>query len=126
MNCSRRSREKIERELRHGPEGAALDEDGLLIQHVGGLDHFARRGEHCRVGQPLLHQLQAHEPVVHAVEGGTRELDHVHVDAPRARELIHERADEGLRLRMTVVRAVDQIDAQHAEGPPADASPSCP
>ena len=108
------SGEEVEGELRHGPEGAPLDEDGLLVEHVGGLDHFPRRGEHRRVGQPLLDQLQAHEPVVHAVEGGAGEPDHVHVDA-LARELVHERADQRLGFPDAEVGAVDQVDAQHTE-----------
>lgn len=106
--------EQIEGELRDGAEAAALDQDGLLVEHLRGLDDLPGGGEHRRVGQPLLDQLQAHEPVVHPVERRARELDHVHVD-PLARELVHERADQRRGLPVAEVGAVDQVDAQHAE-----------
>ena len=47
------------------------------------------------VGQPLLHELQAHQPVVHAGERRPGELDHVHFHAVPG-QVVHQRADERL------------------------------
>src|SRR4029450_696093 len=72
-------------------------------------------GEHGGVGEVLLHELQAHEPIVHVVEGGAGELDHVHFEAI-ARQLVHEGADERLGLRVRVMGAVDQVDPDPTAG----------
>src|SRR6266849_4465596 len=85
--------DQVEGEPGDGPEAAALDHDGLLVEHLGGLDHVSRRREHGGIREALLDELQAHEAVVHPGESRPGELDHVHVEA-LARELVHERPDE--------------------------------
>ena len=67
-----RAVEHVEGELGHGPEAAALDEDRLLVEHLGRLHDLAGGGEHRGVGQALLDELQAHEAVVDAVERRAR------------------------------------------------------
>ena len=76
-----RALEQIERELGGGPEASPLHQDRLSVEHFGGLHDVARRGEHGGVGQPALHQLQGHEPVIDPGEGRAGEPDHVDLDA---------------------------------------------
>ena len=71
------------------------------------MHHLARRGEHRRVGQLLLHELQAHQAVVHAAKRGPGEADHVDLDA-RASHPVEERTDERLGLAVMEVGAVDE------------------
>ena len=95
-------------------EAAALDEDALLVEHVGRLDHFAVCHEHCGFGQPLLHELQRHETVVHVGERGAGELEHVHFDAV-GREIVEKRVDQGVRIVMLINRPIDEIHPDNAE-----------
>ena len=74
-------------------EAAALNHHGLVVEHFRGLHDLAIGREHGRVGEPLFHQLQAHQAVVHLGEGRTRKLDHVHFD-PAAAQIVHQRGDQ--------------------------------
>ena len=107
--------EHVKGQFGQGPEAATLDEDRFFIKGLGGLDHLALGGEQGGLGQSLLNQLQAHEAVVHLGEGRPRELDQVHLDTFH-RQVVKERADEGVRLRMEVKGAIDQVDADDAKG----------
>ena len=87
----------------------------MLVEHLGGLHHLARRGEHRRIGEPLLDKLQAHETVVHLAEGRAGELDHVDLDA-FAGEVVHQRADQGRDLAVMRGRSVDEVDSEDPQG----------
>jgi hypothetical protein len=95
-------------------EAAALDEDGLLIEHLGGLEHLAARAEHCRAAQAELDELQRHEPVVHASELDAGKFDHVDLDAARV-QVIQQIFDEPLRLVMQEKAAVAEIHTDDTE-----------
>ena len=73
--------EYIERRLGDGPEPAALDQNRFFVKDFGPLRCFALGGEHCGFCEPLLHEPQGHEPVVHAGEGRASKADRVHFDA---------------------------------------------
>src|SRR5205823_1156803 len=75
---------------------AALDENGLVMQHVGRLQHLAVRAEHGGAAQPHLHELERHDAVVHVAKLDSAELEHVDLDATRG-EIIKQRFDEFLR-----------------------------
>ena len=95
-------------------EAAPLDEDRLVIEKLCRLDHLAVRGEHRCVGQPLLDEQQAHQPVVDGGEGGPGKLHHVHFHAVPC-ELVHEGPDEVFGSLVVVERAVDQVHPEDAE-----------
>ena len=63
------------------------------MENVRRLHHVSARFEHGRVGQPLLDELESHEPVVDVRKARTREPDHVDLDAA-ARKIVHQRADQ--------------------------------
>ena len=100
--------------MRDGPETAALDEDGALVEFLGRLNNLSIGAEHGSAPQPLRDELQAHEAVVHLGESRTAETDHVDLDA-FGREVVEQAADEFFRLGMQAECAVDQIDADDAE-----------
>ena len=110
-----RRAEHVDVDVRHGAEAAALDQDRLLVQHFGRLQHFARGGEHGRVAQPQLHQPQAHHAVVDLPEGDARELDHVDFDAPRG-EVVQQRLDELVGLVVEEEGPVEQVHADDPQG----------
>ena len=99
---------------RDGTEAPPLDQDGRVVEQLGRLHRLAVGGEQRRIGQPLLDELEAHQPVVERVEGEAGKLDHVHFHAV-AGQLVHERADEGLGPRVIVEGAVDQIHPEHPQ-----------
>ena len=70
---------------------------GLLVEHIRGLDDFAVGREHGGIGEAVLHQLQAHQAIVHVLEGRAGELDHVHFDA-LAGQVVEQRRDERLGI----------------------------
>ena len=71
----------VDGDFRHGPKTAALDEDRFFVKYFGGLHHFAVGREHGRISQPLRHQLQTHQAILHFGERRPGELDRVHFDA---------------------------------------------
>ncbi len=105
----------VEGRFRHRKKAAALDQDGLVIKDLGPLHRFALGGEHRRLGQALLHQLQRHQPVVHLGEGGARETDHIHFH-PLPGQIVQQRSNQRHRLLVVVERAVEQIHAYSAQG----------
>ena len=104
----------VDVDVRHRAEAAALDQDRLLVEHFGGLQHFARGRKHRRAAQAQLHQPQAHHAVVDVAERDARELDHVDFDAPRG-EVVEQRLDELVGLVIEEERAVEQVHADDAQ-----------
>ncbi len=86
-----------------------------MVENLRGLHGLSVRGEEDSVGETLLHELEAHEPAVHPVEGRAGELDHVHFH-PVPGELVHERADQGLRMLVVVEGRVDEVHSEDPEG----------
>ena len=109
-----RALEHVHRDLRCRPEAAALDQDALLVEHVRRLDDLAVGGKHGRAGQAGLHQLEAHQPVVHVLERRALEIDHVDLDA-LGRQVVEERADDAGRIAVQEECAVDQVDSHQPE-----------
>ena len=109
-----RSLEDVEAEVGDRAKAPAFDQDRPLVEHLGRLDHLARGGEQCRVGEASLHELEADEAVVDVGEGRALEVDDVDLDSLRV-EPVQQRADQLRRRRVGVKRAVDQIDAENAE-----------
>jgi len=85
----------------------------LFVKQFAGDDGFAIGGEHGGLGEPLLDELQGHEPVVHPVKGGPGKFDHVHFHA-LVGQAIKQRADERDGVAVLVKRAVDEVDAEEA------------
>src|SRR3984885_2111924 len=79
--------EEVERELRRGPEAAALDENWFLVKDLRRLHDLTGRREHGGVGQSALHQLEAKQAIVDTREARSGELDHVDLD-PFARQFV--------------------------------------
>ena len=96
-------------------EAAALDQDRLLVEDLRGLQDGAVGSEHHRVGQAELHQVKRHEAIVHLLEGGAAELQHVDLDAVRA-QVVEKGLDQLLGVRPVVEGAVDDVDADDAQG----------
>ena len=109
-----RSLEDVEAEVGDGAKAPAFDQDRPLVEHLGRLDHVARGGEECRVGEASLDELQADQAVVDVGEGRAGEVDDVDLDSLRV-EPVQQRADQLRRRRVGVKRAVDQVDAENAE-----------
>ena len=60
-------------------------------------------------------ELQGHQPIVHAGEGGAGKFDHVHLDA-LAGKAVQQRTDEALRLDVLVECGVNEVHADDADG----------
>jgi len=103
--------EEIHRQPGGGTEASSLHEDRALVEHLGGLHHLACRGEHRRIRQPLLDELQAHETVVHLAESRAGEHDHIDLDA-LAGEIVHQRADQGGDLAVMRGRSIDEFASE--------------
>jgi hypothetical protein len=71
--------------------------------------------EHGRLGKAELHQLEAHEAVVHVAEFDARELDHVDLEALGG-QVVEQRFDELLGLVVQKERTVQQVDTHDAQG----------
>src|SRR6266480_4074254 len=71
----------VEVDVCDGTKTAALNQHGLVMQHVGRLQHFAVRAKHGGATQPNLHELKRHDAVVHVAEFDSAELEHVDLDA---------------------------------------------
>ncbi len=69
--------EHVHRDIGHGPETAAEEEDRAFVQGFRRLNDFSARGEHRRSGEAALDELQAHQAVVHVGERRAREFDHI-------------------------------------------------
>ena len=76
-----RAVEDVEVDVRDRAEAPALDQDGPLVERLGGVEDAAVGGEHRRLAETELDELQADDARIERVERGTRELDHVHLDA---------------------------------------------
>ena len=100
--------------MRHGPEAAALDEHGLVVQHLGGLEHLAGGGEHHGVGQPVLDEAQREQAVVDVREGRAAHAKHVDLDAVGP-DAVDQRGHQSLRISGVVKSAVDEVDADDAQ-----------
>ncbi|HEY9182284.1 MAG TPA: hypothetical protein VIQ99_03730, partial [Gammaproteobacteria bacterium] len=105
---------EIEVHVRDGPEAAALDEHGLLVEHLRGLQHLTGRGEHRRAREAELHEPQAHHAIVDVPKLVTRKVDQVDLDAIRA-QAVEQRLHETIGLGVQKAGAVDQIHADDAE-----------
>ena len=84
-----RAVEHVVRDMRDGPEAAALDEQGLFIKGVRRLHDLAVRTEQCRFREALNDKLQIHDPVVDTRERRAGKTDHIHKN-PSGREVVHE------------------------------------
>ena len=107
-------REHVQRNVGNGAEAAALDEDGLFVEDLGGLDDFAIGGEHGGAGEAVLDELEGHEAIVDLLEAGAGEFNHVDLDALGS-EAVDKRCDEGA-LAVEIKGGVNEIDADDAEG----------
>src|SRR5439155_15028389 len=74
---------------------APLDQHGLVMQHVGRLQHLTVRPEHGGTAQSQLHELQRHDAVVDVAEFDSAELEHVDLDATCG-EVVEQGLDEFL------------------------------
>src|SRR6185436_20956781 len=93
---------------------SALNDDGLFVEHLGGLDDLSIGGEHGGVGKPEFHQLKAHQAIVYVRESGTRKLDHVDFN-PLHGERIEQRRDKLNGIIKIILRRVGQIHPHNAE-----------
>ena len=100
--------------MRERAEAAALDEDGLSVKHLGGLEHLAVRAEHRGAAETELHELQRHDAVVHRAELDAGEFDHVDLDAARV-QIVEQALDELLRLVVQEEAAIAEVHADDAE-----------
>ena len=101
--------------MSYGAEAAAFDEDGLLVEDLGGLKNFAAGAEHDGVGEAVAHEVERHEAVVHVSEGGAGEFQHVHLDTIEA-QIIGEGGDELLKVVAVVEGGVNEVGADDADG----------
>ena len=76
-----RRAEDVEVHVRQRAEAPPFDEDRTLVEDLARQQHFAVRAEHRRLAQSALHEVEAHQPVVHRAEADAAELDHVDFDA---------------------------------------------
>jgi len=104
----------VDVDVRHRTEAATLDQDRLLVEHLGRLQDCPVGGEHRRPGESELHQLQAHDAIVDVPELDAGELDHVDLDA-LGRQAVEQRLHEELGLVVEEAGAVDQVDADDPE-----------
>src|SRR5207248_6141302 len=86
----------IEVDIRDRTKTATLDQHGLVMQHVGRLQHLAVRAEHGGAAQSHLHELERHDAIVHVAKFDSAELEHVDLDATCG-EVVEQRFDEFLR-----------------------------
>ena len=98
-----------------GAEAAALDEDGLFVEHLAGLEDRAVGAEHGRAAEAELDEFEGHEAVVHVAEFDAFEVDEVDLDAAR-RQLVEQALHELLRLVMEEEGTVEQVHADDAQG----------
>ncbi len=64
-----RTIENVEIDVGDRPEAAALDQNGLLVEDLGGLQDLAVGGEHGSPGHAEFDQPKAHDPIVYVLEG---------------------------------------------------------
>src|SRR5207249_7803162 len=86
----------VEVDVRDRTKTAALDQHGLVMQHVGRLEHLAVRAEHGCAAQSQLYELERHDTVVHVAKFDAAELEHVDLEATCG-EVIEQRLDELFR-----------------------------
>ena len=80
------------------PTRVSIDASGQPQDRAEAPVHdLARRGEHRRMGQPVLDQLEGHQAVVDPRKGRSAELDHVHFHPPPA-QVVQERRNQPLRI----------------------------
>ncbi len=106
--------EHIEHRVGERTETAALKQHGFFPKQFAGNYRFTVGGEHRGFGEPLLDELQRHEPVVHAGERRAGKFDHVHFNA-RAGKVVEQRADEFRRVGGLIKCAVNQVHADDAK-----------
>lgn len=107
--------EEVIGENRQGTEAAAFHEEGFFVEDVGGLDGVAPAAEDGGLGESLRDELEAHDAIVHLNEFRAGELRHIDFDAGGG-EVVEKRANESFRAVAEVEGAVDEIDADGAEG----------
>ena len=66
----RRTVDHVDVDMGDRPKAAPLDENGLLMQDLGGLEHVAIVSEHDGVGQCALHEVKGHQAIVDCREQG--------------------------------------------------------
>ena len=107
--------EHVDVDVADRAEAAALDQDRLLVEHLGRLQHLpVGRSNIAAPRQAQLHQPQAHQAVVDLAEGDARELDHVDLDAPGG-QVVEQRLDQLLGLVVEEEGAVEQVHADDAQ-----------
>ena len=106
--------QQVDRELCRGPEAAPLDENGFVVQDLRWLHDLAMCGEHRGIGEPTLHQHQAHSPVIDVRKRRACQFDHVDLDT-LAREVVHQRGDQADWVVTSEQGTIKEIDAEHAE-----------
>ena len=67
------------------------------------------------MGETELNQQEGHEPVIHVLERGTVQFEHIDLD-PIGGEVIQQRFDELAWVVVVIERAVNQVHPDDAEG----------
>jgi hypothetical protein len=96
------------------PEAAALDEHGLLAQHLARLQHLPVGAEHRDPRQAEPDELEGHQAVVDPAELDAAEGDEVDLDAS-GREPVEQAAHDLLGLLPLEEGGVQEVDADDAE-----------
>jgi hypothetical protein len=105
----------VEHGIGERTETAAFEQDGLFIKQLTGDDVFAVGGKERGLGEPLLNKLEGHQTIIHAGEGGAGKFDHVNLGA-LAGQPVEQRTNQTYRVMVLVKRAVDEADAENADG----------
>ena len=97
--------EHFEVDVHHGIETSAKQNNRSVIECFGRLDDFAIGHEHCRVGEPALHELQGAEAVVEEAVSMAAEFQKIDL-YPAGVEVVGERLR---KLTEVVVVAVAEV-----------------
>ncbi len=95
----------VERGMGERIETAALHQNRFFVEHLGPLHRLSFGGEHGRLGQVLLHQLQRHQAVVQPGKRRSVKADHVHFHA-FPRQVVQQRTNQPVRIFAQIQRAV--------------------
>ena len=99
---------------RYRPKTSALNDNSLLIEDFRRLDHFAFGAEQHRVGELVLHELEAHDPVIDLGEERSGEVNHVNFDATLS-QTVGQGPDKAIWILGQIEGAIEQIDANNTE-----------
>ena len=85
-----------------------------MIECFGRLDDFAIGHEHCRVGEPALHELQGAEAVVEEAVSMAAEFQKIDL-YPAGVEVVGERLRKLTEVVVVAVGGINQVEADDAE-----------